>query len=109
MGFQCKIWEFQRFQKNPKPIRRSDVFICLFATSTSHAISDVISIDKANGKITKLGKSFARARDYDATSTTVGRGREGGGLSYHLVGKGSSIVYIYVYSISVFFFVAPGG
>lgn len=27
---------------------------------------DVISIDKASGKITKLGKSFARARDYDA-------------------------------------------
>ena len=27
---------------------------------------DVISIDKASGKITKLGKSFARSRDYDA-------------------------------------------
>lgn len=27
---------------------------------------DVISIDKASGKISKLGKSFARARDYDA-------------------------------------------
>lgn len=27
---------------------------------------DVVSIDKALGKITKLGKSFARARDYDA-------------------------------------------
>lgn len=27
---------------------------------------DVISIDKALGKITKLGKSFTRARDYDA-------------------------------------------
>ncbi|CAN3355649.1 ruvB-like protein 2 [Diutina catenulata] len=27
---------------------------------------DVVSIDKASGKITKLGKSFARARDYDA-------------------------------------------
>lgn len=27
---------------------------------------DVISIDKASGKITKLGKSFTRARDYDA-------------------------------------------
>lgn len=27
---------------------------------------DVISIDKASGKITKLGRSFARARDYDA-------------------------------------------
>ncbi|QOU21255.1 RuvB-like protein 2 [Brettanomyces bruxellensis] len=27
---------------------------------------DVISIDKSNGKITKLGRSYARARDYDA-------------------------------------------
>lgn len=27
---------------------------------------DVISIDKSSGKITKLGKSFTRARDYDA-------------------------------------------
>lgn len=27
---------------------------------------DVISIDKASGKVTKLGKSFTRARDYDA-------------------------------------------
>jgi RuvB-like protein 2 len=28
---------------------------------------DVITIDKATGKVTKLGRSFARARDYDAT------------------------------------------
>ncbi|XP_059483795.1 ruvB-like 2 [Neocloeon triangulifer] len=28
---------------------------------------DVIVIDKATGKITKLGRSFTRARDYDAT------------------------------------------
>jgi len=28
---------------------------------------DVITMDKATGKITKLGKSFTRARDYDAT------------------------------------------
>jgi len=27
---------------------------------------DVVSIDKATGKISKLGRSFARARDYDA-------------------------------------------
>jgi DNA helicase TIP49 (TBP-interacting protein) len=28
---------------------------------------DVVTIDKATGKITKLGRSFTRARDYDAT------------------------------------------
>merc|ERR1712012_1273316 len=28
---------------------------------------DIITIDKATGKITKLGRSFTRARDYDAT------------------------------------------
>lgn len=27
---------------------------------------DVITIDKASGKITKLGRSFTRSRDYDA-------------------------------------------
>lgn len=28
---------------------------------------DIITIDKASGKLNKLGRSFARARDYDAT------------------------------------------
>jgi len=32
---------------------------------------DVITIDKATGKITKLGRSFTRARDYDATGATT--------------------------------------
>lgn len=27
---------------------------------------DVVAIDKASGKVTKLGRSFARSRDYDA-------------------------------------------
>jgi DNA helicase TIP49 (TBP-interacting protein) len=27
---------------------------------------DVITIDKASGKITKIGRSFTRSRDYDA-------------------------------------------
>src|SRR3978361_862746 len=27
---------------------------------------DIISIDKASGKITKLGRSYTRSRDYDA-------------------------------------------
>ena len=33
--------------------------------------SDVIAIDKASGRITKLGRSFARARDYDAMGSDV--------------------------------------
>ena len=32
---------------------------------------DVITIDKATGKITKLGRSFTRARDYDATGESL--------------------------------------
>ncbi|KAJ1974961.1 RuvB-like protein 2 [Dimargaris verticillata] len=32
---------------------------------------DVITIDKASGRITKLGRSFTRARDYDATGPEV--------------------------------------
>jgi len=32
---------------------------------------DVVTIDKSSGRITKLGKSFSRARDYDATGADV--------------------------------------
>lgn len=32
---------------------------------------DIISIDKASGKITKLGRSYTRARDYDAMGPDV--------------------------------------
>lgn len=32
---------------------------------------DVISIDKASGKISKLGRSFARSRDYDAMGKSL--------------------------------------
>lgn len=32
---------------------------------------DVITIDKATGKITKLGRSFARSRDFDATGSNI--------------------------------------
>lgn len=32
---------------------------------------DVISIDKASGRVSKLGRSFTRARDFDATSGNV--------------------------------------
>lgn len=33
---------------------------------------DVIAIDKASGKITRLGRSFARSRDYDAMGESQG-------------------------------------
>lgn len=36
-------------------------------TKQKVAAGDVITIDKASGKITVIGRSFARARDYDAT------------------------------------------
>ena len=32
---------------------------------------DVISIDKTSGKVSKLGRSFARSRDYDAMGADV--------------------------------------
>ena len=35
------------------------------------AAGDVIRIDKASGKITRLGRSFSRSRDYDAVSSTT--------------------------------------
>ena len=30
---------------------------------------DIITIDKASGKISKLGRSFARSSDYDSVGT----------------------------------------
>lgn len=33
--------------------------------------SDVITIEKASGRITRLGRSFARARDYSAMGAQV--------------------------------------
>ena len=33
--------------------------------------SDVITIDKSTGKVSKLGRSFTKARDYDATGANV--------------------------------------
>lgn len=35
-------------------------------TKEKVSAGDVIAIDKASGKISKLGRSFARSRDYDA-------------------------------------------
>jgi RuvB-like protein 2 len=32
---------------------------------------DVIHIDKLTGRISKLGRSFSRARDFDATAANV--------------------------------------
>lgn len=32
---------------------------------------DIIAIDKTSGKISKLGRSFARSRDYDAMGADV--------------------------------------
>jgi RuvB-like protein 2 len=34
---------------------------------------DVVAIDKTSGKISKLGRSFARSRDYDAMGADVSR------------------------------------
>ena len=33
---------------------------------------DVVAIDKTSGKVSKLGRSFARSRDYDAMGADVG-------------------------------------
>ena len=36
-------------------------------------VGDVIAIDKTSGKVTKLGRSFAQSRDYDAMGADVSR------------------------------------
>ena len=42
---------------------------------------DVIAIDKASGKITKLGRSFARSRDYDAMGALLSLHQRGVSLN----------------------------
>lgn len=43
----------------------------LFSSFHLNFSRDVITIDKATGKINKLGRSFTRARDYDAMGAQV--------------------------------------
>ena len=40
-------------------------------TKEKISAGDVITIDKANGHITRLGRSFSRSKDYDAVSNDV--------------------------------------
>lgn len=40
-------------------------------TKEKVAAGDIITIDKATGRVTKLGRSFSRSRDYDATSAST--------------------------------------
>lgn len=47
-----------------RTLMSSELFFCF-------SLRDVITIDKATGKITKLGRSFTRARDYDAMGAQV--------------------------------------
>ena len=35
------------------------------------SVGDVITIDKANGRISKIGRSFSKSKDFDATSQNV--------------------------------------
>ena len=41
-------------------------------TKEKISAGDVITIDKANGHISRLGRSFSRSKDYDAVSNDVG-------------------------------------
>ena len=42
-----------------------------YSNSSLIYFSDIVTIDKATGRITKLGRSFTRARDYDAMGPQV--------------------------------------
>ena len=74
---------FQIFSKIQNIFRKNFDFISLVFAFSLHSIfrtvnvrfstqvqaGDVITLDKATGKITKLGRSFTRARDYDAAGS----------------------------------------
>ena len=48
-------------------------------------IRDIITIDKATGKISKLGRSFTRARDYDAMGPQVSKGFYNAYRTFHIL------------------------
>ena len=48
---------------------------------------DIISIDKSSGKITKLGRSYARSRDYDAMGADTILSIWGSDITSHLFTK----------------------
>lgn len=43
----------------------------IFSFTLTEYVGDVIMIDRSSGKISKLGRSYARSRDYDATGADV--------------------------------------
>lgn len=51
--------------------RHSSVWDKTSLMGSNFSVRDVITIDKATGKISKLGRSFTRARDYDAMGAQV--------------------------------------
>ena len=54
---------------------------CIFFLKLDY-FSDIITIDKASGRVSKLGRSFTRARDYDAMGPQVS-GAGVGGVMLH--------------------------
>jgi RuvB-like protein 2 len=49
-------------------VHASSAYCCSIANANFQVqAGDVVTIDKATGKISRLGRSFTRARDYDAT------------------------------------------
>ena len=49
-----------------------NIFLWVFTlTLEKITAGDVISIDKASGRISKLGRSFTRSRDFDASAGNV--------------------------------------
>ena len=47
-------------------IRLQPLVLAVLLAVPQVTAGDVIAIDKASGKVSKLGRSFARSRDYDA-------------------------------------------
>lgn len=75
LGAACRIaphtlWSIRALADAPTPSTPSacafSCWPCLPCPAAQVTAGDVISIDKASGKVTKLGRSFARSRDYDA-------------------------------------------
>ena len=60
------MWSRDMVTTNKAISKVAQWFLCIIV-----CYRDIVTIDKATGKITKLGRSFTRARDYDAMGPQV--------------------------------------
>jgi hypothetical protein len=70
----------------------------LSQTKEKVSAGDVITIDKANGRISKLGRSFTRSRDYDAMGPEVSPSRRSDACVSHNTKHSTTHVQLFTFA-----------